>query len=241
MIDAMLNDLYPLRVPADRAAQYNIPGGWESERLDAMRDHIGGGDRVFYVGAEQGEMGALCSAWGAEVALFEPTPTMWPRMEAMWEANGLPDPWTWPGFCSDEDQPVATVASETYGVVEFMSAEFQRGWPATYPIAGVHGFKELQFEAEMYPQIRLDTAADIAGPPTVICFDVEGAEWSVLLGAMQTLHADRPTLFGSIHPDFMRQSWGQDSDELRNWIQAIGYSERVLADRHELHVIYEAI
>ena len=241
MIDALLNDKYALRVPVDRARQYLVDGGWETERLDAMHQHIGPGDRVFYVGAEQGEMPALCASWGAEVALFEPTPTMWPRMEAIWEENNLPTPWTWPGFVSDKDQFRAERASEVYGIQEYLEADFHLGWPRQAPIAGLHGFKELQHEADMYPQIRLDTAADMWGPPTVIAFDVEGSEWSVLLGALQTLHAYRPKLFGSIHPDFMRQSWAQDSDDFRDWIQRIGYRETILAHKHEIHVLYESV
>lgn len=232
MVDCLVNGSYPIKLPAHRAArpEWSTPEGWERERLDAMHDGIGPGDVVYYCGAEMGEFPALCQMWGAEVILFEPNPKAWPSIRMVWEANNLsPLPVSFPGFASN------VTAMRGEGPVT--------GWPryCYLDLVEAHGFKELYLEAENYPQVRIDDMWGQFGykPPTVISFDVEGSEWQLLRGAEETLRRYKPTLFASIHPEFMYAQWGEYSADLRGWIKQLGYKEALLAYEHELHVMYE--
>jgi FkbM family methyltransferase len=229
MVDTLINGRWNLKLPAHRAARpdWYTTEGWERARLDAMSERIGPGDVVYYVGAEEGEMAALCQMWGAKVYLFEPNPKAWPNIKAIWEANNLETPFCFEGFASNVDR----------------SFNIPAGWfwpgDAYGGVVGDHGFKELYLEAEHYQQVRLDTVPEAGEPPTVISFDVEGSEWQVLRGALAILENHHPTLFASIHPEFMFHQWGQYSSDFRGWIKGFGYHETILDYQHELHCLYE--
>jgi FkbM family methyltransferase len=229
MVPVKINGKWDILLPKHRAErpEWFTAEGWERARLDAMAERIGPGDVVYYVGAEEGEMAALCQMWGAQVYLFEPNPKAWPNIKAIWDANGLVPPVCFAGFASN-------VTAQLDAPVMF---EFPK--EAYGDIVGNHGFKELYLEAENYPQIRLDDISKGLGPPTVISFDVEGSEWQVLRGALAILENHHPTLFASIHPEFMFHQWGEYSADFRGWIKGFGYHETILDYQHELHCLYE--
>lgn len=232
MVECMLNGEHRITIPKHRAQRpdWYTDQGWERARLNAMRQRTSHCDTVYYVGAEEGEFPALCQMWGADIYLFEPNPKAWPNIRAVWEANNLTVPYCFPGFASN-------VTRQSFR--QMVTKEWP---PAAYgEIVGDHGFKELYLEADNYPQVRIDDVADAFSAPTIICFDVEGSEWHVLRGAERTLREHRPTLFASIHPEFMFHQWGQYSRDLRDWIIAIGYRETLLSYEHELHCLYEAV
>jgi len=225
-------------LPQHRAARpdWYTETGWERARLDALHTTVEGQDApvVYYVGAEEGEMPALCQIWGAEVVLFEPNPKAWPNIRAIWQANDLQPPLlSLVGFASNVTDLNPPHAEPGTGMVE--------GWPdcASGPVIGDHGFKELYQEAAAFPQIRIDDVAAGGTPaPTIIAFDVEGSEWQVLRGAEQILRDHQPILFASIHPEFMFHQWSEYSRDLRNWIVDLGYTETILDYAHELHTVY---
>ena len=76
MIKATLNGEWEMFLPKHRAdrPEWYTDKGWEKLRLKSMHEGLGEGDVMYYVGAEEGEMAALCQMWGAEVVLFEPNP-----------------------------------------------------------------------------------------------------------------------------------------------------------------------
>lgn len=231
MVRAVLNGEYEIVLPKHRADRpdWYTPQGWEKPRLAALHDEIAGQQRpvVYYVGAEEGEMAALCQMWGADLYLFEPNPKAWPHIRAIWEANSLSHPVTFAGFASNVDAPLWESPI--------------RGFPkeAYDEIDAAHGFKELYLEAAHYPQIRLDSLVEGGHPPpTVMSLDVEGSEWQVLRGAERILREYKPVLFVSIHPEFMFHQWGEYARDLRNWILGFGYVETLLEYAHELHAVY---
>ena len=65
MIKAKLNGEFDLIVPEFRLknTSWLADTGWEKPRLQSMSQHIGKGDVVYYVGAELGEMSALCASF----------------------------------------------------------------------------------------------------------------------------------------------------------------------------------
>ena len=245
MVKAKLNGLFEIILPEHRAArpEWYTEEGWEKARLEKLHEEIKRQKLnkikpvVYYVGAEEGEMSALCQIWGADVVLFEPNPLVWPNIRAIWEANNLRQPiGHFVGFASnttDESPPHRNIDID--GVVK-------DGWPscAYGEVIGNHGFKELYQEADAFPQIKIDDYAARTGiVPTIITFDCEGSDWEVMKGAEKTLIDHKPTIFGSVHPEFMFHQFNQYSADFRRWIKAFGYNETILDYQHELHVLYE--
>lgn len=236
MVDCVLNGEYRITIPqhrADRPEWYDAHG-WEKARMSALCHtirNIGRGlehrPTVYYVGAEEGELCAICEMQGAEMVLFEPNPKAWPNIKSIWDANNLTQPLCFEGFVSNETtSPLLPLPS----------------WPvsATGEIVGDHGFKELHLEAKNYLQIKLDDvwARGTRNPPNIITCDVEGSEFEVLRGAEKTLELHKPTLFISVHPEFLALYWNEYSRDLRNWVIAKGYKEELLAWDHEAHFLY---
>ena len=138
-----INGEFEIILPEHRAArpEWYQPHGWEKPRLKHMSENISSGDVVYYVGAEEGEMPALCQMWGAKVVLFEPNPKVWSHFPLLWSANDLEKPIACiPGFASDKDSKLARI--------------YYNEFPpeANAPIEPSHGFKELQYEADKYGQ-----------------------------------------------------------------------------------------
>lgn len=230
MVKAKLNGQFEIIIPKHRAdrPEWYTEKGWEKPRLDHMSKAIGKGDVVYYVGAEEGEMPALCQMWGAEVVMFEPNPKVWSNIKAIWDANGLDKPLNFiEGFASNKDQVPAgyeLTPWERLGERE---------------VIGNHGFKELNLEGDNYPQVKIDTVALKTPPPTVITMDVEGSEFEVLKGAEQTLKEHLPLIYLSLHPEFLFRDYSVYSYELRQWIMGLGYEEKLLDYQHEVHLFYK--
>jgi FkbM family methyltransferase len=225
-----VNGAYEIVLPEHRAErpEWYTAKGWEKKRLRRLRQTIQDQKNpvVYYVGAEEGEMCALCSMWGAKVLMFEPNDKVMPNIKAIWEANNLPlSDLFFPGFAGNElsgDQAFTQVADIKGEVISD------------------HGFKELQAnEITHLPVTTIDSVAERYEPPTVITMDVEGAEFEVLKGSEQTLLKHKPVIVLSLHPEFLREFWGVYSRDVRNWIIDRGYEEELIEYEHEVHLIYE--
>lgn len=233
MVKAVLNGQFEMILPKHRAdrPEWYTEKGWEKPRLKSMYAGLGKGDVIYYVGAEEGEMSALCQIWGAEVVLFEPNPKVWSHMPAIWEANNLELPLaTIPGFASDITNNLARV--------------YHNEFPpeADQVIEAAHGFKELYLEGKYYGQVTIDDCVNVYNikPPTAITIDVEGSEGKVLAGAFETLKKHKPKIWLSGHPEFMFHQFGSYLAELRHWLKdELGYEETLLDYQHEVHLYYE--
>jgi FkbM family methyltransferase len=245
MVKAKLNGEFEIILPEHRAERpdWYTEEGWEKPRLKALHKEIlrqkkdGVTPVVYYVGAEEGEMPALCQMWGAKVVMFEPNPLVLPNVKAIWEANKLKKPLAlFVGFASN-------VTDLSPPRPNPLAVGFTEEWPEATngEVIGNHGFKELYLEADAFPQIRLDDVAKEVSSPTIISFDCEGSEWQVMKGAEEVMNTYKPTIFASISPEFMFHQFGQYSRDFRNWIMDHGYKETLLDYKHELHTLYEAI
>lgn len=247
MVKAKLNNRFEIVLPEHRAnrEEWYKPPYWEAARLDSMNAHIGKGDVVYYVGAEIGEMPALCAVWGAEVALFEPNHTAWPVMRATWEANKLPPPLAcYAGFVSNVHAPIPCDPNLELNRDLFKGHgwELEDGWPlfSKGDIVEAHGFSELSQEGDGLPQYKLDILVEEGlKPPTALIIDVEGSENQVLKGAKKTLEKYRPKIWLSLHPEMLFANWRVYSRNLRDFIINRGYTETFLDWAHEAHFYYE--
>lgn len=226
MLPVTINQRWTLQLPEhrDRGAWWDT---WECERLDSMHEHIGPGDLTLYIGAENGDMPALCSLWGSDVVLVEPVAKVWPNMRAIYEANDLATPLAcFVGFAGATDR-------DAHEHLAF-------GWPreAGGEVTDVEGFANLCERPDL-PVITLNTISSVVRPPTAISIDVEGSELEVLRGAAaEVLTNIRPLIWVSIHPDFLRDMYGQTAEEVHQIMFDHDYVGTELADVHEIHVLF---
>lgn len=236
IVPVLVNGEWEIMLPKHRAdrPQWYTKEGWERARLDSMNEHLDEGDVMYYVGAEEGEMPALCQMWGAKVWMAEPNPKVWPNIRAIWEANKL-------------ERPLGCFIGFASNVTEFepKNLDFDSGfgrdlWPvaAHGEMISDHGFRELYQQADATPQIRLD---DLPWEPTALSIDVEGSEWRVLEGAVRILRESKPKIWLSGHDAFMQHQFGENLTALRSWITKFGYKETILDNQHEMHLFYEPL
>jgi FkbM family methyltransferase len=233
MVEAVLNGSYKIILPKHRAdrPEWYRPEGWEGPRLDRLKGEIGWQIHkgktpvVYYVGAEEGEMCALCAMWGADVFMFEPNERVMPNIKAIWEANGLnQNDVFFPGFAGNEIK-----GSQNLFRVGSIEGE----------VIHDHGFKELRDPGDI-PITTIDYQVEQAQtPPTIITMDVEGSEWEVLQGAEKTIRLLKPTIFLSLHPEFLINQYNKYSYEVRRWLMDKGYKETLLDYQHEAHFLYK--
>jgi FkbM family methyltransferase len=240
IIKSKLNGLWDLYLPEHRAKrpEWHNETGWEKPRLLSMSKNIGKGDVVYYVGAELGEMSALCASWGAEVVNFEPNWSAWASIYQTFEANKLKPLANYAGFCSNMHQPIPPNYDTALGEIWKIQED---GYPVSAhgEIIEAHGFSELVNEADGLPQYKIDTLVDEGlKPPTVITFDCEGSDWEVLRGAEETLKKYKPKIWASWHPEFAYAQWGTYLGDCRNWVKDFGYDETLLDYAHEVHMLY---
>ena len=230
--DTLINEKWSLRLPWYRAERPEWPW-WEAARLAAMHHVIEPGMVVYDVGAEEGDLSALYATWGARLVLVEPNPRVWPTIRLTFAANQLETPGWFVGLCSDvtEDEPPLLDVEEGE----------RDGWPicACRKPFPEHGFRHLWEHTVSTPQVTLDDLVARTGlVPDVVTMDVEGSEGYVVRGALDTLKEFRPVVFISIHPEFMKDLYGEHPLDIHRVMADMGYRSWFLATDHEDHFMY---
>lgn len=237
LVETRINGRWTLLLPRHRAErpEWSAPLGWERERINSMALNLAPGDTLVDVGAEEGDMSGLFASWGCRLILAEPNPLVWPNIRAVWDANHLPAPLAWfVGFCGAEP---STHPSEEWWEQSDPHPSGS-GWPrcAHGPVIGDHGFLRI----EERPDVATTTLDHLTRGHQVaaLTIDVEGAELFVLRGAEQLLTEQRPLVWCSVHPQFMRDHYTQDPIELRRFMWALDYEHHILASDHEEHTLW---
>jgi len=174
------------------------------------------------------------------IVVIEPNPRVWPNARAIWSHNE--------GLAPIVDYFVGFAAADTelFPVnddITHVSMDMG-GWPlcAYGDVIGDHGFRHLAQEADATPRTTLDDlllGSRAKGRTVdVITIDIEGAEYEALKGAREVLQRHRPTVFVSVHPEFMRDMFKQHPDELHTFMDSVGYHSRLLNVDHEWHYEY---
>jgi FkbM family methyltransferase len=224
-----INGKYELLLPKFRAdrPEWNIQeGGWEYWRIEAMLQRIKDTDIVFDLGTECGDISALIAKYAAcQMVLFEPNEKAWPCMKAIWEANGLKEPLDFfSGFISNETMKFNT----------------RKAWKDIGgDVVGDHGFKQLYEQDSDIPQTTLDDYCKTTGIyPTIITMDCEGAEFSIIQGAIEVIKEQRPTIFMSVHSEFMHIHYGKWTSDLFRMMRGMDYDFELIDYDHELHTMF---
>ena len=239
-----INNKWDIILPDNRAdrKEWFTEKGWERKRLDSMSEHLGKGDTIFYVGAELGDLPALCELWGARTVLIEPNHTAWPIIKQIYDINGLEPLHCFAGFESDKTE----LTPKNPDRVLFDGQGFilrADGWPRYVEgeVKKEHGFSQLHLEADGLPQITIDHIVELGFIPTAISVDVEGSECKVLEGASKTIQKYKPKIWMSWHPEMGFGQYGVYIRNLRDQIIGYGYKEQLLEYEHELHCFYEGV
>lgn len=225
--EVKVNGKYSIILPEHRAArpEWYTEGGWEKKRIDSLISTLDATDTLFYVGAEEGDIAALCQKNTlCNMVLFEPNSRVFSNIRLIWEANGLETPYIFTGFASDKTT-----------VEPFIQKAFPIS--AYGEVITDHGFKEL-CDPGTIPQVKIDDLEPIV-VPTAITMDCEGSEPSILRGAEQVLRKYHPKLWISWHPEFTFRIYNSYIAETRKWLIDMGYKETVIDyPLHEAHFFY---
>ena len=225
MTEISINGRFEINLPEERSAFFKLNRHWEYERLNSMYVAIRKGDTILDIGTEHGDMSALFAKWsGGQTYLIEPGKRYWYWIKETWKMNDLKDPISIPALASD---------------VTRNNPDKYSGFPrwADEPTPIDSGFVHLN-ESEELPQIAID---DIEFDKlNVITMDTEGSELSILKGAKKTLEKHRPIVFISVHPEFMRERYGDTPDDLHILMtHHYGYEMLYLGFDHEAHFFYK--
>lgn len=251
-----INGKYELWLPDHRAArpEWKLEnGGWEVARIEVMREwawifHTATHRNpiVFDVGVEEGDITAILSKYGkCDIVMFEPNSRVWPCIKAIWKENKLSKPLHFfGGFISDKTTAMFDEQWVKHNL-DYIHGEMIHD----------HGFKQLYENYPDVPQITLDDYVAATGLiPDMLTIDIEGAEWSLIKGAEQTLCKHKPTIFMSIHPEFLYESyrnegiWKEKYGErcfvvhMLRFINELGYKHSIIEwDWHECHARFDPI
>lgn len=236
-----INNKWSIKLPETRAKWWKTQKDWEKKRLNSMAKHIDREDVVYYVGAEVGDMPALCQMWGAKVCLFEPNWSGWPWIREIWKLNNLKKPL---GCFAMFVGSKTNLEPKRPDQALFEGGGWKLkddGWPKYVDgdYMENHGFSELHKEQDGLPVVTLDDVAVYQKTPTAISIDVEGAEFEVLKGAENVINFFKPKIWLSLHPKFVSDYWKVEADEIRQWLKDRGYKETLLDNKHEMHLFYE--
>lgn len=233
-VDRMINGKHRVKMPAALATHGSFDN-WEPERFDSMEKNLRKGQVLYDVGAETGHISAIYARFvGPEnMVLFESNPDNWQNIKATWDAEFYERPLaTFCGLVSDETK----IPDTNYALGQV------HGWPApalTGRIWTPRSYRYIHEHAHNTAQTSLDDFAfSQARSPDAITIDVEGAEMKVLLGAKTLLHAKRPLVWVSIHPDLMKAHYNTTISDIHNFMKFCGYEEEYLATDHEVHMLY---
>lgn len=233
MIKTKINNRWELLLPEFRAKR---PGWaqWEYERNRFMYAAIRPGDTILDIGSEIGDQSALYASWIGETGnmiMAEPTAAYWPWIRDIWEANELKLPnTTWSGYVSNR--------TNSLPAWEYWPPEVDYA----HLIEGDEGFDFSRMENKEFARTHI-TVDGLASRTNldidILTMDVEGAEYNVLLGASSVLIDDKPIVFISIHPEFIRERFGYTPDDVFSHMELLGYEGSYLGYDHEQHWMFK--
>jgi len=232
MKPCLMNGRYEFMLP-DHLADWDALSLWERERTESMEEHLKPGMVLYDVGSEHGAQSVIYQSFvGPEnMVLIEPSCSFWPNLRLIWEHNGLHAPLA---------SVHALIGEDTYAGDDI--SLWINGWPpcaaGDEQPARSYAYIHDPGTSRGVAQWRLDALVANLEPPDAITIDVEGAELSVLKGAVETLRDLRPIVWTSVHPDLMERDYGTTPDHLHGFMDSLDYVGIHLATDHEAHFVY---
>lgn len=211
---------------------------YEPEHFGSVRHMLRPGNLTFDIGAYDATTSILIAdKVGPEnVVLIEPAEANWANIKQNWEKEiSIRPRATFAGFVDAVDKP----GSE--------NLVFHRTFPPESK-SKILDEKNLEFRWLHYidvdkgvadrPRLTIDTLTRLIGPPRGITMDIEGAELRALKGATVTLTSFQPYVWISVHPQFMKERFNDDAEDLHTFMAKLGYINKILKIDHEEHWFY---
>lgn len=227
MKQVYINDKWPVYL-LDHIADLPSWKFWEKERMSAMYAAVRCDDTILDIGTCNGDMSAVFASWvkdAGKIILVEPSPDFWPVIRQHFEINNL--------------QPYMAIQALVFNeTLTPLDAVEDDGWPSDSlnEVKLETGFAHVN-ERPILPIVKID---DMGLPPiNIITMDIEGTEYEALQGAEQTILKDKPTIFVSVHPEFMWREHQHSPDDLHVMMKKWGYDATYLAFDHEQHWMYK--
>jgi len=190
-------------------------GSYEPELAALVRRYLDRGKDAVDVGANVGFfsvlMGKLLASEGQRVCSVEPTPGALRRLRDNLERNGVTNVVVQEGVLGSKP-----------GEVCFNVVEGREEYSSMRPIQHTHAlqFETVEIEA---PCCTLDSLVEEHGlRPGFIKMDVEGAEWEVFQGAVETLSKHRPVILAELD-DRLLAGFGTSSANVCRFLEDRGY------------------
>lgn len=241
-VDVMINDRWKIKLP-EHIADLPMWKFWEKERLSAMYSAIRPTDTILDIGTCNGDLSALFASWvpDGNIILVEPSPDFWGLIKAIFDKNNLKPKRCLPVLISNKTDDLWT----QWRLKE--SDIFPYPMEAHNPIKYETGFAHLN-EKPKIPTVRVDDL-DIYNQENgigvnkidIITIDIEGSEYEAVEGASRVIRRDKPTIFISVHPEFMWREHHHSPDDLHVMLKNWGYEATYLAFDHEQHWMYKPI
>lgn len=232
IMKTLINNKWELELPEHRA---NRPGWdfWEKERNAAMYAAIRQGDVIVDIGAEEGDLSAMYAKWAGElgkIVLIEPSARMWPWIKDVFEMNNLTPYLNFHGFVEKPKPGVVYECSLVKGE-----------WPLAINSEKIDepGFKHLNEDDPDIKRTTLDMLFSELEKIDIVTIDTEGSELEILKGGEKLLATKKAIFFISVHPEFMRDRYGDTPDDLLVFMDLHGYDATYLAYDHEKHYMFK--
>lgn len=162
---------------------------FEPYLIKCIREHLREGECVLEVGANIGFLTVLLSKWvgpAGKVYAFEPAPTSRAALQLHLAMNGTADR--------------VTVRREAVSDFEGQASFYEDGASGENTLSGSH-WRIPQAKRIEVPVITLDSFCRRQSvDPGLIKIDVEGFEYQVLTGCVQTMIRARPRIIVELHP-----------------------------------------
>jgi FkbM family methyltransferase len=184
-------------------------GSYEPEIVGLFRQILRPGMGVLDLGANIGFFSLLASHLvgpGGAVFAVEPNRLNVRLLEASRRANGF-----------SQLTIYQMAAAATNGLL-VLNTSYSNGTTSTLPtdIATL-------LTAETVPAFRMDALLPATTPIDLIKIDVEGAEYTAMLGCVDTIRRNSPVIISEFSPGLMPGISGIDGPGYLNWLIGLGY------------------
>lgn len=195
-------------------------GRWEPQSVQAMTEHLSPNGTFIDVGAHIGYYSLKAAGVvgpNGHVLAVEPNPQTLPKLRANIQASDARAVGVWPVACAQTESTLEFYAAPRSNTGE--SSLSKENASQDSPATAKYSVRARPLDA-IVKEAKLDRV-------DVIKIDVEGAEFEVLKGAVQTLTDYRPVLIVEIDSSQLK-SMGTSVEEVTRFLAAHGYS----ANRH---------
>jgi FkbM family methyltransferase len=231
----LVNGKYEVLVPSFMDV-HDWWGNWETARFASMDKWLKPGMLLYEIGAFDGWQSAILARFvggGENMVLVEPVAENWVNIKATWEANGIAEPKeSYCGLIGPNNPNLADTE-------DLLVPKVYMGWPKGpdySKLIAVTKFKHISENTHNTPTLPLDFL--IMEAPAAINIDVEGAELIVLKSGEFTLRNQSPLVWLSVHPEFMRERYGHEPEQIEKFMRSLGYAAEFLGTDHEQHWLW---